>query len=288
MLSKMTINTWTITISDETEQLSPVAIECARNIIRKWESLFTKEVTWVQLNYQIPSLIIRLDCVMNECGVLSIFEVEERPSGLGLTSVGNEVFAAKLQSLASSWPDFYVVTSPRRVAGDDYLWRKELTQDADSNSLVLVRAEPEEKEFYHLEKRSVSSLRSKGCKAYGEGLGLWEKVNSLEFDDLPWGRGFVLKPLQSSKMHDIAIWDPQRRPGSVTRKKIKDTLARHNDMYLQHLIIPPIKNDQYRMYRVFFGYNLIAKEWVYLGGMWLERPNLRLHGATDAVLGPVN
>ena len=48
-----------------------------------------------------------------------------------------------------------------------------------------------------------------------------------------------------------------------------------------------IADYPWMMYRVFFGYNLHHGRWECCGGGWVARPNLRIHGASDAICGPI-
>ena len=194
----------------------------------------------------------------------------------------------KFEEMKSQWPSFKIIVSPNRKWNDDYLWGG--CCDTTSN-LVLVRAEPEEKEFHYLEQKSISSLKSKGDKGYGIKMGLWHLIKDKEIPPWAWKEGFSLKPLQGSKLKGIEIWDPKKRDGYSTKARINRTLEANNfQMYYQPFISPMetgIEDHKWMIYRVFYGYQIQKKQWEYLGGFWNARSNLRMHATPDSIFGPV-
>jgi len=291
---------WKLQISEKRIALSEEAVEKALLAIEEWQRVFPKEETWIEKHYKIPSLIIRLDCVCAGAEKILIYEIEERPAGIGLASLVNRSFEEKLKSLRSIWPAFSVVVSPRRGNNnDDLLWNRVITLEEALNSreLLLIRAEPKEEELWPLQSRSVSTLRMKGSKEYGEKLGWWKQVSVEDFEKLPWEDGFVLKPIQGSKCRDVVIWIPssllsfKKMGGVVTKTKIQKTLEKHKTMFSQPFI-PPMKvavegdEDFFMIYRVFFGYD--GEKYIPMGGVWnARRKQLKIHGASDAICGPV-
>lgn len=278
---------WRFNTSLETEYFE--FVEEGKEILKKWERIFPKEKTWVQKNFGVPSLIVRMDCTVYD-GKLGIYEIEERPSQVGIARVINRQFAEILKKLMAEWPEFVAVISPRRgqKIGDDGLWIQTIQyfpEELPKNiNKVIVRAEPTEVEFHCLQPKSVSTVTAKGNKSYGEKLGWWKKIRSGSC--LPWEEGFVLKPLQGSKMQNVEIWDPEQRPRSSTRDQVLATLEK-NVMYCQPFLPPIKKGGDWCMYRPFYGYSPKEKDWVPMGGIWVARSNLRVHGTRDAVFGPL-
>lgn len=286
-ISVVRVGQWDVNCSKQVRVFSAEAAAQAIGLLAKWQGAFAKEQTWVQGKLGIPSLIVRLDCIVRD-GKLVVYEVEERPAGVGISSIVNPEFGAEFVKVASTWEPFSVVVSPLRRATDDSLWQKQLPWDGHDSGLVLVRAEPEENAFHIHEPNSVSSLKRKGDKGYGETLGLWRKVKFP--DELNWSESFVLKPLQGSKLKDLEIWDPERRPGSSRREVVEKTLATSpQGMFCQKLFAPMdsgIPRFPWMIFRVFFGFDRARNEWRALGGNWNARHNLRIHGASDAIFGP--
>jgi len=285
-------NGWTFKFADLPIQFGLEHQERASQVLSQWGTFFPKENTWVQNTHKVPSLIVRLDCVIHE-GELFLYEIEERPSGIGLTCLLNEQFKNRLAELRAKWPTFKVVISSRRQKGtDDHLWLG--VDNSDNSSLVLVRAEPDESDFHYLEVLSVSSVKEKGNKGYGVLLGLWEEILTEDEVSLPWDSTFVLKPVQGSKCHNIRIWSPIDKSkgigGLSTRTKICQTLAQEKRMFLQSFVPPMnIENSEYKaILRLFFGFDPELRSYSYLGGLWVARPNqFIVHGATDNIVGPV-
>lgn len=183
---------WQVNITDQRKVFPAFAAEQALGLLEPWAGCFPREKTWVQGQWNLPSLLVRFDCIVQN-GQLVVYEIEERPAGIGLTSLTNQEFAGNFAKLAATWPQFRVEVSPLRRATDDPLWIKTLGWDQANTDLVLVRAEPEELQYHSLESQSVSSLKSKGDKSYGQTMGLWRRVSDP--GELNWNGCFVLKPL---------------------------------------------------------------------------------------------
>lgn len=295
LVSKIIIGrSWEMIISQEEEVFPSWAVEEAQGWIQKWIPVFPREGTWVEKEYKVPSLIVRLDCTIVKEGTLGIYEIEERPAGLGIARAVNSQFASILEELRAEWPEFKVVVSPRRNgSGDDYLWIETCSYQKalKKNNLLLVRAEPWEKEFHLFSSRAVAPVISKGDKLYGVTLGWWKKVSPSDFKSLPWEKGFVLKPLAGSKCRDVEIFHPDNLKGSSTKTRIRRVLERNGRMYVQDFFLPLDKEvmgeNYFMVYRFFFGFSPKKKTYRPLGGIWMARKNLRLHGASDAISGPL-
>lgn len=292
----LVIGGWEIKVLFQERIFTQRNIDQGLDVISKWSQVFPREETFVQRAHGIPSLIIRLDCSVQN-GTLGIYEVEERPAGIGLTTHLNPDFKLRLEEVKRTWPVFKSVisTDPRRKATDDFLWI-DVANSENNEELVLVRAEPEEEQFHYLEPRCVSSLKKKGDKSYGQALGLWRRVTSP--DQIDFEQSFVIKPLQGSKTRDVFIYVPgpnsKRPPGGSSRGRIEQEvlLASENGGVYCQPYFPPMESgisDEFRwmIYRVFYGYNTDTRQWDCLGGSWNARYNLKIHGAGDSLSGPV-
>lgn len=283
---------WDVNVSRVETSLPEKAVQQGYELINKWSRSFQEENTWVRQNLGIPSLIARIDSTLDPYGNMLPYEIEERPGGIGATSVINPEFCKRLAETTQTWPTFQVVVSEKRTGFDDGLWAETVNlKNISSDKLYFVRAEPEETEFHFLEPQSISSLKEKGNKSYGVALGLWKPVNSP--DQLEWDRAFALKPVQGSKSRDVRLWDPNNRraQGIATRTKIENTLNNQGVMYQQDYF-PPIElgdngSTLYMIHRVFYGYDIGKNKWNYMGGFYNIRPSLVIHGAHDTIFGPV-
>ena len=266
--------------------------ERAHSLITKWQEVFPYEPTWVQNNVGVPSLLVRLDATAVE-GELKIFEVEERPQGVGFTSHLNSDFRGRLQAVSETWPKFKAIIAPDRIGRtDDPLWL-EVDEKPNRKDLYLIRAEPWQTEFLDFQGQSVSTYLTEGDKSYGEKMGLWKKVHSPE--EVDWESEFVLKPTQGSKAKDIMPFTKKKNSGGgrFTRTKISNCILENavTGMYIQPLYPSiPMEIDgekQETILRTYYGFNMQKNAWESLGGLWCARDNLVVHGAKDATFGPV-
>lgn len=303
-MKTLSVGTWKTTFSEEKEVFPNDALVSATLMIREWVSAFAKERTWVMENHGVPSLIIRLDCFLDHAGYMHGIEIEDRPMGIGITSMMNDRFATNLDDfLKRFWPRIASVSSERRNGSDDHIWISSPRSDSD---LLMVRCRPDEEEFYHLRDRSVSTISTEGDKSYGEKIGLWERISWGE--GIPWEQSFVLKPIQGTRCDDIVVWLPKETilhglsvkkrelHGNSTRTKIEQVLFSNGTMYIQRFVPPMIcphvssasGKPYFMLYRLFFFFDTVRQGYVPVGGVWNARPfQLLLHGATDAVLGPL-
>jgi hypothetical protein len=290
--------------------VSSVALDMSRSIIKevtgdllpRWVSVWPREEKTKALAlWGVPSVFVRIDCVVLANGGLGIYEIEERPAGLGIACTINPEFKDRFHSWLKSYEwNLAVVISHRRTTHDDGIWTSSFgiplikyedhSPEVPKDHALLVRAEPEEEEYWSFSPQALFPIRLKGWKGYGLTLGLWEEI-PRDVNMLPWDEGFALKPYQGSKMRDVLLWHPSKGPGVATRKKIEDAIKYRRVAYYQKWI-PPEQHDflpnpnYYLIRRVYFAFSP-DRGWVYLGGLWNARPNLRLHGASDAVFGPV-
>ncbi len=296
-VAAMKVGDWNVHLGFDKIEVDTSIKETAVDFLKKWAGFFPQEDSWVKRELNIPSLIVRLDGCLNN-GRLGIYEVEERPAGIGISSEISKVFNENLNFIKEDWPKFKSVISHNRNAHDDSLWLETLTLEEalDSEDLLLVRSEPEEIAYHRLQHRSVSTLLSKGDKSYGEKMGLWKKVKTEDFFQFPWEEGFCLKPCQSSKCRGVEIFHPTNKKrkskdrvrGSSTKTRIQKTLTEYGEMYLQPLLEPEdchfFPGNKMAL-RIFFGYNIKKSEYQFLGGVWNSRPNLKIHGSSDTIMG---
>ncbi len=285
------------------EIVPPRLIDEAGDLIQRWATVFPREDNLAQRVASVPSLLVRLDCVWK--GALHVYEIEERPSGIGATMIISPVFGERFSLIKKRWTEEGILSDvvvvkdsqdPTRMWYDDPLWTRVFglpeAEDALRNDrflAVLVRADPKTAEFHRLEPRSISSIAMEGMKNYGVPLGLWKKVSHE--DALPWDRGFALKPLQGARCRNLVIWSPEKRlQGVSTRTKIMETVRRLGEMYLQEYIEPmPCAHPEigeFMIFRIFFGWDP-RHGFVPLGGAWNARAGrqIKLHGASDACFG---
>lgn len=279
---------WSVKYTNEKMFLPETAANEGKEILKKWAEVFPRENTWVQRNFKVPSILVRFDHFVNEAGQILVCEAEEEPAGTGFATIINSQFRNNIESLIKEWPPFNLLIAPNWSGNDDRLWLNEIRLDQwKPPQLVWIKSFPCDPLFHPLEKYSVTSLTKKWDKSYGEKLGLWKKVSYENIDSLPWETGFVLKPLIGCRSKDVEIWDPKKRTGYSTKSRIKRTFQKENTMYVQEFISPNITKFGHTLFRTSYGFRPSTSEWECLGGVWIARNNIRLHGSPDSIWGPL-
>lgn len=308
---------------------SPVGFHLSEDVVAKGAAIIsqaaqasTREPTAVWNIWGVPSLLARLDFTFTGPageevvlghprtnsfaaidGPLGIYEVEFRPAGFGVSCALDPTFRRRLRDVLGAWPfDFRVVIDPSRKH-DEHAWislnRITLGPDVpDDGSFVIVRAEPWQHEYDQLAPRSLSLLTTKGDRSYGEKLGLWRRITSV--DELPESGTFpfVVKPLASSKGRGIIGIKHRSNfkvQGFVSRQRGLELttalLAQDGACYVQQYL-PGMRlesggNPTFMALRSFYLYNLRTKQWECIGGFWNLRPHFVVHGASNTVFGPL-
>lgn len=289
---RLNLGQWEVDCLNDVLRINEGLVEQGKEYLFHWQHAWIEahpdEETWVRKEHGLPSLLVRFDTTVNN-GQLKPYEIEERPAGVGLALKLNSQFGVNLQRVVNTWPNYKVVLSSKRSEGgtDDSYWREVvgLSTAQQNEYLVLVRADPDEKEFDSLSRRSVSTISKKGDKKYGVQMGLWKEVQ-LE-DQLPTDRAFVLKPKVGSKASGVKVLIP-----GVSQEEIIRTAfdANPNGLYLQDYY-PPMSSELLNypnmIYRVFYGYNLQSREWEFLGGFWNASSHFIVDGGKDTIYGPV-
>lgn len=184
---------------------------------------------------------------------------------------------------------------------DDPLWLPQISLDEAfcSDDALMFRwpvGKKERTRFAPLLRRSVKPVFTHQDKRYGVEFGYWETVYwhpSERGDRLPWNESFALKPLKGYGSRDVVIWKNGDRKGCATRNQVLRALETNQQMYLQKFIEPmriDIDGAPYNaILRPFFGFDTTERRWLPLHGVWAARPypNLRIHGSSDAVTGPL-
>lgn len=316
-------NGWSFNVQTDEEILPRQGILQAIELLDRWRTVFPLGDTWVGEEYGVPSLFVRLDCVYDHERGLKVFEVEERPCGIGTTLDLNPNFKELLNSVRQQWPHFQWVSDPDRVTDDD-LWLGpplSLEEALKSDGLLLVRSRPEKTEYHPLESRAVSSVSHEGDKHYGITLGLWQPLSWVS--DLSSEEGghihppvtdpVVVKPIQGTRCRGVGV----HLNGSIVLKKIpgrgkvshlgdveifksnadtigESMLIRHarSGNFIRQPFIMPLHRDfvpgKNVIYRFFLGYSPSSGKYVPLGGVWAAHNTLRVHGEEGVVFGPLN
>jgi len=275
-------------------------------------------ITYAERVLEIPSCLVRIDASLETLAngaeiEKGIYEVEARPAGLGvfltIAQRDNPETVKRFGEVFNQFEGFGgFVTLPsigprmedtRTAAEILKLPFYELDRTPPNDALLWVRGGNEDRQnlgkiFDRLEHQSLCPVSGHGDKNYLLKMGLARLVNSP--DKLPWDEGFVIKPLVGSKMDGVAIYLPPNREreyfgknppqGLSTRSKVLSLIEKGSRPFIfQKISLPMREIDQYIIARLYFGWKLRENKWKFVGGLWNSRPNLRVHGASDATFG---
>lgn len=306
-LQSIKIGDWSLNISDTQEYFSAKAVAQAQVRLNKWSAIFPVGNTWIGKEYNVPSLIVRLDCMVDGKGNLQVCEIEDRPCGIGIGCHVFPFFKEAVTSIQKTWPKFHWVQADNRVC-DDALWLGGPLSLADayrSRDLILVRSRPKDPDFHGLEFRSVSTIHHEGDKSYGEQIGLWHRSQWIAKSEQT-GKGYidgvpmhsaVIKPLQGTRALGIGFYltgdekdQYEGRYQPMTLDCVVKRVRNDNAVFCQPFI-HPMKRDHIphmgMMYRFYFGYDCCDACYKPLGGMWMASKKLLIHGASDTITGPL-
>lgn len=287
----------TLTYTDQAITLPKSAAQWMLAQLARWEKAFPKEDTYAEREWGVPSLIVRFDGVLDTHGDFQAYEIQDGPGWVGYTGIINPEFKRLRNLLRENvWPRFKLVMRVENAVHDDDLWLERISvleALEDTNPIMLRRVPPRilPERLEALVRRSVKPFESHFDKSYGIEMGWWKKISSVS--EIPWHEGFALKPINTLGSEDVMLWRPEVREGRATRAQITNTMEKRGEMILQKFVEPmriEIDGKTYHaILRPFFGYDPKEKRWVPLGGVWTARPapNLRIHGASDAISGPL-
>lgn len=293
------------------------------------EGLRDPEPTYVQNKYSVPTLIGRVDCTIDDVGNITAYEMEDSPSGLGVTTmvqqaIGAEGVAEPLRNhyyaLLGELP--YVIVSGSRnhgtddaavVGSENYFYETANMQipPIPENQPVIVKAIPGQPEslngYAALQDRSVCTMQSEGDKTYGERVGLYQRIENI--NDLPQNESGMcsqaIKRRLSSMAMGIKLYlnpEDKKKYGSartISAAKLGSTVCGFLSMdgyaYTQ-LFQPAIQavNPEGRNNLILRVYTLIepgingtpatARA---IGGCYVARKEVVVHGASNAICGAV-
>lgn len=313
LATKQTVlGTYVVNHTNHTLEMPEWAIEQMLDMLRVWHTHFhIGQPTWVSEHFGLPTLLMRFDCVVRD-GTVQVFELEERPEGLGLTALlHNEVahtrFMDRLREIVEEWQSecgpIIFLESPRRERPSDDVFIAErlgvshiIGAPKPNGVLYYVRADRTDDEYFQYAHRSISTIADEGSKQYGVGMRLWGE-RPATIDDLPWGTGFALKRSQCSRSDGTWIYHHSHRGHGVpktesrAKRELGDNGLFGTYAFCQNWIEPETLEQlpaSRLMRRCFFGFSPVNMAWIPLGGCWLaRRKTVRMHGASDALCGPL-
>jgi len=285
------------------------------------DSMGRKEPTHIQDAMGIPSLIVRIDCTVDENDNIVAYELEDSPSGQGITDKvhshvkGEGIKERLIDHYMSTIGDIpHVLVSGHRSHGtDDNIIvgqeRYTFNEIPHIDGPVIVKAVPGIEEshaaYLHLQPQAIAPLVTEGDKSYAVSMGDLKEVKS-DADLLLCADGELASQVAKSRLGSMAMGvsmylNPIERKkygkrGTVTATKLGTKIAQYQDRggaLLQRFVAPiQLENPEGRsnaIMRVFVlldnkNENITAEA---IGGCYVARPELIVHGASNAVAGAV-
>ncbi len=283
------------------------------------------EPTFAQTRFGVPALVVRVDCTIRD-GEIVAYEMEDSPSGQGVTdkvhkSMGGvgikNIIRDHYYSSIGQLP--HVVVSGARSHGTDdplivgaenytYDTRRDLQLPEDK--LVIVKSIPGFEEssrpYEHLQSRALAPLQSEGDKTYLERMKQLRSVSDERgLLQTPNGElaSQVLKARMGSMAMGVSLYlHPVDRhqfgkKGIVTASRLVRDLHHFKDSrdgaLVQPFVAPmQLKNNEGRSNAIMRVFALLKRQdgeivSRVIGGCYVARPELIVHGAQNAVSGAV-
>ncbi len=304
-IQKTKIGPWEVNTSQESIHMTNCEVESLHYFIPTWRKCFPRSGNLAEKHFDTPSAIIRFDYVVTSQGMVHVYEIEERPAGLGVTSSIHPRFLEavlpliKEQEEAIGLPWSLYVSEAREGSSDDEvfsqnsgvrLFRGNVPSEVVNSRAWYVRANRnEEYVAKHFTSNSLSTIVHEGNKSYGTSLGLWEEMAETYEPDFTVP--FAVKPGSGSRFEEVLIFHPNKKLGAgfATRTKVLDAIRRGKVKFIQaygHPETIPFLDEKYRLIRrAYFAWSPKKSDYVSLGGLWVAAPSVRVHGTRDAISG---
>jgi hypothetical protein len=284
------------------------------------------ERTFAQAEFGVPALVVRVDCTVVD-GAIVAYEMEDSPSGQGVTEKvhrrvgGAGIKETILTHYAEAIGDTpHVVVSGARSHGTDdpvIVGDHNYTFDSQrsgisipDNKLVIVKAIPGDSTsldgYRHLQERALAPFHSEGDKTYLERMGDLAPAAAKD-DFLRTDSGELASQVLKSRMGSMAMGvsiylhpdDRQTygKKGIVTASRLekdRQLFEQTRGGALIQPFAPPLRvengeGESNAIMRVFvlLGAKEGSIEAEAIGGCYVTRPELVVHGARNAVAGAV-
>lgn len=303
LIKKVPVGPWETNLCEAEVRMARDEETALVRLLEKWNDVFPCSHNLAERAFGLKSAIVRFDYVFRD-GCVYVYEIEERPAGLGHTALIHPTFLRALRVRVDDIEDalgrrFAIYMSPLRdgTSDDDVisgLLHRPIFRRLDEKGANMfawyVRAMRHEEGIDRmLGRNSLSTIRTEGCKSYGVSLGWWEEVLPDFTPD--WNEGFVMKPRAGSRFEEVLLWHPDKSLGSgfATKSKILNSIQEGRVRYAQPFIPPEtvlLEGKVMRsMRRAFFVWSPSNDRYESLGGTWVATTGHRIHGTRDAIWG---
>lgn len=284
------------------------------------------EPTHAQTVHGVPSMVVRVDCTLKN-GDIFAYEMEDSPSGQGITDkIHRHIGGAGIRSTVRDHyvsktgqiPLVIVLgarmhgTDDAHIVGDEnYVFDVNRNTPVPKSRLVIVKAIPGDLAstdgYLQLQKQAVAPLESEGDKTYLERIkslapvikdsdliydpntsDLSSQVVKARLGSMAMGVSIYLNP------SDRKLYDKKGTKSASRLKKDAETFRLTKGGALTQAFVPPIQfeNNQQRRHAIMRIFVLLSRphgtiQAEAIGGCYVARPELTVHGASNAVGGAV-
>lgn len=308
-----------IELSDRhAQQISDFTVMSARQF---GDQSGDKEPTRAQIELGIPSLVVRIDATVID-GEIAPYEMEDSPSGQGITDLLHTAVAGVgIRGLILDHYDEQLGDIPRVIisgqrthgtddviiVGDDrYIFDQSFEAKADPTDPVIVKTIPgrpsSQDPYLQLQAQAAAPLVTEGDKSYLERIGALLPAQSDDglLKDIDGNLvSQVLKSRMGSMAMGVSIYltnEDKKQftgAGTVTASKLRSRRQEYQDLRGGALVqpfMPPIgfENPEKRSRAILRIFALLDPEGArVIGGCYVARPGMVVHGASDAISGAV-
>ena len=301
----ITVGPWEISVHQKEIKIADWEHRQLLQKAAEWATVFPREeATLAWQAFGVPSVLIRFDYIV-EGDAIRIYEIEERPAGLAMTRIIDphfrSIFAewtAEVEQALGKRISIFVAPSRLETSDDmiiaqdnDHPFRtiSSVRSDINGSDALFVRSYRNEREYYDLAERSLSTIKEEGYKGYGVQMGLWKKIDgTIDLD-----QAFALKPKYGSRCEEVYLYSG-KRPGNgfSTKTKVLNAIESGAVSYVQPFHKPEepdfLDSGHSMIRRVYLGFDPILNSFRCLGGMWMARKCVKVHGASDTISGVIH
>ena len=270
----------------------------------KVSQLTLEEETFIAQKYNIPSFLVRVDCVWQPDGSLFVYEIEDAPAGAYLVKRISTQYSYLLNYFQEQWPKFKAFLSPKKRFSDVILWVGPSFSEYSGYLWNIIRPE-EADEFSSLIPRSVTPVRNEGNKlpiAILTGAIVGRPSDVVNRIDRK--KSWVFKPIQGTRSFGIRVFwgesDPLKKPKDGIKninKILKDMQKIGGEWMAQPFVRPAYMADYFNVddaykkywfiYRVYLAYFIKDKRYYLIGGTGCALDRAVVHGTDKSLFFPI-
>lgn len=239
-MKRIEIGHWIINFIEDSIKFGTQELSWMQKVTQEWAEIAKFDAPASE-QLGCPSSLIRLDMIKDEDGKLNLCEVEERPSGLGVSATLNKEFFPHLKMWweSAGQPSFFVSEGRMKEMRKGVVDQNGFCDDFVVAELLGARykvgGEPPKDGILHIRslrseifsesilRRCLTSTEREGDKSYLITMGLATQVSQGD-----WASPFVVKLRSGSRMEGVRLWHPD--------KNVREKLAFHGRKSIEEFL----------------------------------------------------